>query len=93
LEDTHNFQVIRRAIEAVYRFDYSCRFQDLVDAIRLSPENFKRSFSFWVGISHKKYQQYFALDDAKYLLKKNLTSCKLPKSLCHQKALGKRTFL
>ena len=71
MEDTHNFQVIRRAIEAVYRFDYSCRFQDLVDAIRLSPANFKRSFSFWVGISHKKYQQYFALDDAKYLLQKN----------------------
>lgn len=71
MEDTHNLQVIRCAIEASNRFDYSCRFQDLVDAIRLSPVNFKRIFSFWVGISLKKYQRYFELDHAKYLLQKN----------------------
>lgn len=72
MDHTHNFQVIRRAIEAIYRFDYFCRFQDLVDDIRLSPESFKRAFSFLVGISLKKYQQSFALDHAKSLLQKNL---------------------
>jgi AraC family transcriptional regulator of adaptative response/methylated-DNA-[protein]-cysteine methyltransferase len=42
--------------------------EDLAARMQMSPAHFQRTFSQWVGVSPKRYQQYLALGHARHLL-------------------------
>lgn len=46
---------------------------DLSARLKMSPAHFQRTFSSWVGVSPKRYQQYLTLDHARDMLARRFT--------------------
>ena len=70
----YHYDVIARAINYI---DENAALQptleEVATATGLSPTHFQKTFSNWVGVSPKKYQQYLTLNHAKSLLAERFT--------------------
>ena len=74
-ETTYHYAVIRRAIEAIDAAGGApIALDDLARQMNMSPAHFQRTFSKWVGVSPKRYQQFLALGHAKDLLENRFTT-------------------
>lgn len=65
---------MRRAIDILDAADTPLALEDISAALDMSPAHFQRTFSKWVGVSPKRYQQHLMLDKAKSLLADNFTT-------------------
>ena len=74
-EPGYHFAVIRRAIDVIDSHGgQPLPLEDLAHEMRMSPAHFQRTFSRWVGISPKRYQQYLTLENAKEMLRNRFTT-------------------
>lgn len=74
-DDRYHYAVIRRAIAAIDAAGGApLPLDDLAARVGLSPAHLQRTFSAWVGVSPKRYQQYLTLDHAKSLLVEHFTT-------------------
>lgn len=69
---TYHFNVMRRALDLIDENPHQS-LDDLAAALDMSPAHFQRTFSGWVGVSPKRYQQYLTLDHARRLLSERFT--------------------
>ena len=72
-EDSYHYTLIRRALDEIDAGGTHLSLEELAARLNLSPAHFQRTFSRWVGVSPKKYQQYLTLEHAKSLLKGRMT--------------------
>ncbi len=68
LSPPYHYQVIARALREIDSAGPGLTLDALAARMGMSPADFQRTFSQWVGVSPKRYQQYLALDHAKRLL-------------------------
>lgn len=68
LSPDYHYQVIGRALREIDAAGPGLTLDALAARIGMSVAHFQRTFSQWVGVSPKRYQQYLALDHAKMLL-------------------------
>ena len=74
LTDAYHYQVIGRALREIDAAGQSAlSLDDLAARLKMSPAHFQRTFSAWVGVSPKRYQQYLTLDHARRLLAERFT--------------------
>ncbi len=71
---SYHYNVIRRAIDIIDGADTPLPLDELAARLGMSAPHFQRIFSAWVGVSPKRYQQYLALDHARYLLSQRMTT-------------------
>lgn len=64
----YHYQVINRALQIIDAAGPLLTLEDLAERMQMSPAHFQRTFSQWVGVSPKRYQQYLALGQARRLL-------------------------
>jgi AraC family transcriptional regulator, regulatory protein of adaptative response / methylated-DNA-[protein]-cysteine methyltransferase len=64
----YHYNVIARALRLIDDGGPGLSLETLAARMNMSPHHFQRTFSQWVGVSPKRYQQYLALDHAKQLL-------------------------
>lgn len=69
---SYHFNVMRRALDTIDANPHQT-LDDLAAALDMSPAHFQRTFSSWVGVSPKRYQQYLTLDHARRLLADRFT--------------------
>ncbi len=69
---SYHFNVMRRALDLIDANPHQS-LEDLAGALDMSPAHFQRTFSGWVGVSPKRYQQYLTLDHARRLLADRFT--------------------
>jgi len=69
---SYHFNVMRRALDLIDA-DPHQTLDDLAQALDMSAAHFQRTFSGWVGVSPKRYQQYLTLDHARRLLAERFT--------------------
>ena len=69
----YHYAVIARALREIDAAGPGLTLETLADRIGLSPAHFQRTFSQWVGVSPKAYQQYLTLDHARDLLARRFT--------------------
>jgi len=72
--DSYHYHVMRRAIDLIDSADTPLTLEELARRMDMSAAHFQRLFSNWVGVSPKRYQQYLALDHAKFLLSQKMTT-------------------
>ncbi|MEI4484964.1 methylated-DNA--[protein]-cysteine S-methyltransferase [Frigidibacter sp. MR17.14] len=72
-EDSYHYRVIARALKRMEAPDAPATLEALAAEIGLSPAHFQRTFSAWVGVSPKRYQQYLRLGLARELLAERRT--------------------
>ncbi|MFU8881522.1 MAG: methylated-DNA--[protein]-cysteine S-methyltransferase [Rhodobacterales bacterium] len=72
--ESYHYHVIRRAIALIDSADTPLTLEELARRMDMSAAHFQRLFSNWVGVSPKRYQQYLALDHAKFLLSQKMTT-------------------
>ncbi|MCR8725989.1 bifunctional helix-turn-helix domain-containing protein/methylated-DNA--[protein]-cysteine S-methyltransferase [Frigidibacter sp. ROC022] len=70
----YHFHVMRRALDEIDAAGAGLTLDDLAARLKMSPAHFQRTFSRWVGVSPKAYQQYLTLDNARRLLANNFTT-------------------
>jgi AraC family transcriptional regulator of adaptative response/methylated-DNA-[protein]-cysteine methyltransferase len=70
---SYHYAVIARALREIDAAGASLTLEALAARIGLSPAHFQRTFSQWVGVSPKAYQQYLTLDHARDLLTRRFT--------------------
>lgn len=70
--DPYHYALIARALEEIDH-DRGLSLEALAARLGLSPAHFQRTFSAWVGVSPKRYQQYLTLDHARHLLSERFT--------------------
>ncbi|GAB5446683.1 methylated-DNA--[protein]-cysteine S-methyltransferase [Gymnodinialimonas sp.] len=70
--NSYHFNVMRRALDLIDANPHQT-LDDLAKALDMSPAHFQRTFSGWVGVSPKRYQQYLTLDHARRLLADRFT--------------------
>ncbi len=70
----YHYGVIARAITELDTAKSPLSLNDLADRMGMSPAHFQRTFTAWVGVSPKRYQQYLSLDLAKRLLSHNFST-------------------
>ncbi len=70
----YHYSVIARALKIIDAGGPSLTLDDLAAQMGMSPAHFQRTFSQWVGVSPKRYQQYLALDHARRLLAQRHTT-------------------
>lgn len=74
LPPAYHYQVIARALREIDAPGGQALSLDALAArLGMSPAHFQRTFSAWVGVSPKRYQQYLTLDHAKDLLSRRMT--------------------
>ena len=73
-ETSYQYALIRRAIDVIDANPNAHSLNELVAEFGMSPTHLKRTFSEWVGVSPKNYQQYLTLDHAKTLLRDRFTT-------------------
>ncbi|MCY4540772.1 MAG: bifunctional helix-turn-helix domain-containing protein/methylated-DNA--[protein]-cysteine S-methyltransferase [Rhodobacteraceae bacterium] len=66
---SYHYQVIKRAIREIDEADRQLSLEELASRMFMSTSHFQRTFSRWVGLSPKRYQQYLTLNHAKRLLR------------------------
>ncbi len=64
----YHYRVIARALAEIDAGGPALTLDALAARMGMSPAHFQRTFSQWVGVSPKRYQQYLTLDHAKRLL-------------------------
>jgi AraC family transcriptional regulator, regulatory protein of adaptative response / methylated-DNA-[protein]-cysteine methyltransferase len=64
----YHYSVIARALGVIDAAGPGLSLEDLARQINMSPHHFQRTFSQWVGVSPKRYQQYLALGHARHML-------------------------
>ncbi len=64
----YHYKVIRRALTLIEEGGPQMSLDDLARRMGMSPAHFQRTFSAWVGVSPKRYQQYLTLDLARRML-------------------------
>jgi AraC family transcriptional regulator, regulatory protein of adaptative response / methylated-DNA-[protein]-cysteine methyltransferase len=64
----YHYAVIARALKIIDAAGPGLSLEGLAGQMGMSPAHFQRTFSAWVGVSPKKYQQYLTLDHARRLL-------------------------
>jgi AraC family transcriptional regulator of adaptative response/methylated-DNA-[protein]-cysteine methyltransferase len=64
----YHYAVIGRALQVIDEAPPGLTLEDLAARMQMSPAHFQRTFSQWVGVSPKRYQQYLALSHARHLL-------------------------
>ena len=70
---SYHYAVIARALREIDAAGADLTLEALAARIGLSPAHFQRTFSQWVGVSPKAYQQYLTLDHARDLLTRRFT--------------------
>ncbi len=74
LSQDYHYQVIARALREIDApGGQALSLDDLAARLRMSPAHFQRTFSAWVGVSPKRYQQYLTIDHARQLLARRFT--------------------
>ena len=71
---SYHYNVMRRAIDIIDSADTPLPLDELAARLGMSAPHFQRVFSAWVGVSPKRYQQYLALDHARFLLSQRMTT-------------------
>jgi AraC family transcriptional regulator, regulatory protein of adaptative response / methylated-DNA-[protein]-cysteine methyltransferase len=69
----YHYNVIARALRVIDEAGPGLTLEGLAAQMHMSPHHFQRTFSQWVGVSPKRYQQYLTLDHAKTLLADRFT--------------------
>ncbi|OWJ80520.1 MULTISPECIES: methylated-DNA--[protein]-cysteine S-methyltransferase [Haematobacter] len=69
---SYHYALIARALDIIDR-EGEVPLETLAAQLGLSPAHFQRTFSRWVGVSPKRYQQYLALGHARRLLAERFT--------------------
>jgi AraC family transcriptional regulator, regulatory protein of adaptative response / methylated-DNA-[protein]-cysteine methyltransferase len=64
----YHYNVIGRAIRLIDEGGPGLTLDELAAHMNMSAHHFQRTFSQWVGVSPKRYQQYLTLDNAKQML-------------------------
>jgi len=64
----YHYAVIGRALQVIDQAPPGLTLEDLAARMQMSPAHFQRTFSQWVGVSPKRYQQYLTLSHARRLL-------------------------
>lgn len=70
----YHYAVIARALRVIDEAGPTLTLDDLAARMDMSPAHFQRTFSQWVGISPKRYQQYLTLDHARRMLADRFTT-------------------
>lgn len=70
---SYHYAVIARALREIDAGGPGLTLEGLAARMGLSPAHFQRTFSQWVGVSPKAYQQYLTLDHARDLLARRFT--------------------
>ena len=70
----YHFAVIGRALAVIDEAPPGLTLDDLAARMNMSPAHFQRTFSQWVGVSPKRYQQYLTLTHARRLLAERHTT-------------------
>lgn len=70
---SYHYTVIGRALKVLDAAAPQLTLDDLATQMGMSTAHFQRTFSQWVGVSPKKYQQYLTLDHARRLLAERFT--------------------
>lgn len=70
---SYHYAVIARALKIIDAAGPGQTLDDLAAQIGMSTAHFQRTFSQWVGVSPKRYQQYLTLDHARRLLADRFT--------------------
>ena len=70
----YHYGVIARALRIIDEGGPALTLDDLAARMDMSPAHFQRTFSQWVGISPKRYQQYLTLDHARRMLADRFTT-------------------
>jgi len=70
----YHYAVIARALKVIDEGGPGLTLEDLAARMDMSPAHFQRTFSQWVGISPKRYQQYLTLDHARQMLAQRFTT-------------------
>lgn len=71
---SYHYGVIARALRVIDEGGPTLTLDDLAARMDMSPAHFQRTFSQWVGISPKRYQQYLTLDHARRMLAERFTT-------------------
>jgi AraC family transcriptional regulator of adaptative response/methylated-DNA-[protein]-cysteine methyltransferase len=69
----YHYGVIARALKIIDEAGPALTLDDLAAKMGMSTAHFQRTFSQWVGVSPKRYQQYLTLDHARRLLADRFT--------------------
>ena len=69
----YHYAVIARALAEIDAAGPGLTLDGLAARMGMSPAHFQRTFSQWVGVSPKRYQQYLTLDHARHLLANRFT--------------------
>ena len=80
-QQSYHFHVMRRALDLIDAAESPLSLDELAAAMDMSPAHFQRSFSQWVGVSPKRYQQYLQLGQAKKMLAEQMTTLQVSHSL------------
>ncbi len=64
----YHYTVIARALRVIDDAGTALSLEDLAQRMQMSPHHFQRTFSQWVGVSPKRYQQYLTMDHARHML-------------------------
>jgi AraC family transcriptional regulator of adaptative response/methylated-DNA-[protein]-cysteine methyltransferase len=71
---SYHYAVIARALRVIDDAGPALTLDDLAARMDMSPAHFQRTFSQWVGVSPKRYQQYLTLDHARQMLAQRFTT-------------------
>ena len=71
---SYHYAVIARALKLIDEGGPTLTLDELAARMDMSPAHFQRTFSQWVGISPKRYQQYLTLDHARRMLADRFTT-------------------
>lgn len=72
-QSPYHYAVIARALKIIDAGGTGQSLDDLAAQMGMSTAHFQRTFSQWVGVSPKRYQQYLTLDHARRLLADRFT--------------------
>jgi AraC family transcriptional regulator, regulatory protein of adaptative response / methylated-DNA-[protein]-cysteine methyltransferase len=70
----YHYSVIGRALKIIDEAPPGLTLEELASRLQMSAAHFQRTFSQWVGISPKRYQQYLTLGHARRLLAERHTT-------------------
>ncbi len=72
-QSSYHYAVIARALKILDAGGPGLTLDDLAAQMGMSAAHFQRTFSQWVGVSPKRYQQYLTLDHARRMLADRFT--------------------
>ncbi len=73
-DHSYHYATMRRAIERIDAADAPLTLEELAAEMNMSPAHFQKTFTAWVGVSPKRFQQYLTLGHAKSLLRERFTT-------------------